>query len=418
MDKNRTLYERRVELTIDGRTVRAREGETILDACRSLEIDTPVLCFVENLPPVNVCRVCVVEVEGSRTLVPACSRKVEPGMIVHTDTPRVRLSRKLVLEFLASSVDLSLCERADDYIKRYEVDPARFGAVDRGLAAEDRDSARAGRRRECEPGAVATVAVPVKIDNDLYVRDYSKCILCYACVNACGEDAQNTFAIAVAGRGFDARISTEFAVPLPDSACVYCGNCIGVCPTGALMFKSEFDMRAAGTWDESRQERVDTICPYCGVGCVLTLHTQDNQIVKATSPLDSDVTNGHLCVKGRFGWAYVQNREAVDEISANGEASSGFESSANQAASSRVDARVRGESSAVAGDVAIKKSAVGGAAATEVSANSVDVATKKASAGVAAPSDVSAHSGDIASLNVNGSSDETQNDSNNARKSS
>ena len=94
----------------------------------------------------------------------------------------------------------------------------------------------------------------MKVDNDLYVRDYSKCILCYKCVEACGEDAQNTFAIAVAGRGFDARISTEQAVPLPESACVYCGNCIGVCPTGALMFKSEYDMREAGTWDESRPD--------------------------------------------------------------------------------------------------------------------------------------------------------------------
>ncbi len=321
MESNKSAFNRSVELTIDGRVVRVAEGATILDACRTLDVDTPVLCFVENMPPVNVCRVCVVEVEGSRTLVPACSRTVEPGMRVHTDTPRVRLSRKLVLELLGSSVDLSLCARAGDYIERYEADPARFGAIDRENSAGDRDSARAGRRRAGEPRAVASVAVPVKIDNNLYIRDYSKCILCYACVSACGEEAQNTFAIAVAGRGFDARISTEFAVSLPDSACVYCGNCIGVCPTGALMFKSEFDMRSAGTWDESRQERVDTICPYCGVGCVLTLHTQDNQIVKATSPLDSDVTNGLLCVKGRFGWEFVQNREGDESGTRNGETS-------------------------------------------------------------------------------------------------
>ena len=102
------------------------------------------------------------------------------------------------------------------------------------------------------------------------MRDYGKCILCYKCVEACGIDAQNTFAIAVAGRGFDARISTEADVPLPDSACVYCGNCIGVCPTGALMFKREHDMRAAGQWDEARQRTTDTICSYCGVGCTLT----------------------------------------------------------------------------------------------------------------------------------------------------
>jgi len=147
------------------------------------------------------------------------------------------------------------------------------------------------------------------VDNDLYVRDYAKCIVCYKCVEACGTDAQNTFAIAVAGRGFDARISTEYDVPLPSSACVYCGNCIGVCPTGALMFKSEHDMRREGTWDASRQTATDTICPYCGVGCTLTVHAQDERIVKVTSPLDQAVTHGHLCVKGRFGWEFVNRRD-------------------------------------------------------------------------------------------------------------
>jgi predicted molibdopterin-dependent oxidoreductase YjgC len=146
------------------------------------------------------------------------------------------------------------------------------------------------------------------VDNELYVRDYERCVLCYKCVEACGVDAQNTFAIAVAGRGFDARISTEYAVPLDESACVYCGNCIGVCPTGALMFKSEYDMRAAGTWDESKQTVTDTICPYCGVGCTLSLTVQDNDIVRVMSPLDSSVTDGHLCIKGRFGFEFVQNR--------------------------------------------------------------------------------------------------------------
>jgi NADP-reducing hydrogenase subunit HndD len=131
-------------------------------------------------------------------------------------------------------------------------------------------------------------------------------------VEACGVDAQNTFAIAVAGRGFDARISTEADVPLPDSACVYCGNCIGVCPTGALMFKREHDMRATGQWDEARQHTTDTICSYCGVGCTLTLHVQDNRIVKVTSPADSSVTHGHLCIKGRFGFTFVEGPQSGD----------------------------------------------------------------------------------------------------------
>ena len=299
---------RTVELTIDGQSVAVPEGATLLDAARQLGIETPTLCFLENLTPVNVCRICVVEVEGSRTLVPACSRKAEPGMKVNTDSERVRLSRKLVLELLGSSVDLSTAPQIQGYMERYEAKPERFGPPAPPAGKGERDAARPGHHHP--PGAphdgcAATVGQPVKVDNDLYVRDYSKCIVCYKCVEACGTDAQNTFAIALAGRGFDARISTEYDVPLTDSACVYCGNCIGVCPTGALMFKSEFDMRQAGTWDEPRQTATDTICPYCGVGCTLTVHVQDEKIVKVTSPTDNGVTHGHLCIKGRFGWEWV-----------------------------------------------------------------------------------------------------------------
>jgi predicted molibdopterin-dependent oxidoreductase YjgC len=299
---------RQVELEVDGVGVRVPEGATLLDACHRQGIDTPTLCFLESLTPVNACRVCVVELEGSRTLVPACSRTAEPAMKVRTDTERVRLSRRMVLEFLASSVDLSTAPTAQAYLRRYEARPERYGPPAPPANAGERDQAVAGHHSAPRPGA-ATVAQPVKLDNELYVRDYSKCILCYKCVEACGKDAQNSFAIAVAGRGFDARISTEFASPLTDSACVYCGNCIGVCPTGALMFKSEHDLRAAGRWDESRQARTTTVCTYCGVGCNLELHVQDNRIVKVTSPFGHDVTRGHLCIKGRFGWQSVQARE-------------------------------------------------------------------------------------------------------------
>ena len=251
-------------LTIDGREVTVPEGTTILDACGGRGGDIPTLCYGETITPKNACRVCMVEVEGSRVLVPSCSRKVEDGMVVRTRSERVDHSRRLVLELLGSSVDLSLTERVDEWNDEYGAEPSRFG-----------------------PDA-ETVAQPVKVDNDLYVRDYAKCILCYQCV--------------------DARVSTENDVPLPDSACVYCGNCIQVCPTGALMFKTEFDMRAAGTWDEERQTTTDTICAFCGVGCNLTLHVQDNEIVKVSSPPDSPITHGNLCIKGRFGFQHAQNR--------------------------------------------------------------------------------------------------------------
>jgi len=305
---------RRVEIEIDGETVLVTEGASLLHALRQQGIETPTLCYLENLTPVNVCRVCVVEVEGARALVPACSRQVEAGMVVRTGTERVRHARKLVLELLASSVDLSLAGPSTKrWIAEYGADPARFGPP--APPTMDRDSRQTAHHHPTDGSRAETVHQPVKVDNDLYVRDYSRCILCYKCVEACGEDAQNTFAIAVAGRGFDARISTEHNVPLPDSACVFCGNCIGVCPTGALMFKTEHDMRQAGTWDESRQTVTETICPYCGVGCSLQLHVQEGRIVKAASPLDHDITRGHLCIKGRFGWEFVNRRDRADQDS-------------------------------------------------------------------------------------------------------
>ncbi len=297
-----------IEITLDGRTVAVPSGSTILDACRAEGIDVPTLCFLESLTPVNVCRVCVVEVTGSRVLVPACSRRVEAGMEVETGSERVRHSRRLVLELLASSVDLSLAPGVAEMMAEYEADPARFGVPAPPAGAGVREARHPGHHDPPSGVRAETVAQPLKVDNDLYVRDYSRCILCYKCVEACGTDAQNTFAIAVAGRGFDARISTEYDAPLTSSACVYCGNCIGVCPTGALMFRSEHEMRAAGTWDEAAQAATDTICPYCGVGCTLTLHVQDNSVVKVTSPMDSSVAGGHLCIKGRFGFQFVQER--------------------------------------------------------------------------------------------------------------
>lgn len=280
----------RVVLSVDGETVDVAAGSTILDACAARGIDTPTLCFGDTIVARNVCRVCVVEVAGSRALVPSCSRAVEPGMEVLTNSPRVRHARRLVLELLGSSVDLSLTAEAAAWTEAYGADPGRFG-----------------------PGA-ETVAAPAKIDNDLYVRNYSRCILCYQCVDACGEQWQHTFAIAIAGRGFASTVSTEHDVALTESACVYCGNCIEVCPTGALMFRSEHEMRASGTWDESRQTRTDTICAYCGVGCTLTLHVQHgvgdvdlrDRIVKVTSPHANDVTAGNLCIKGRFGFDHVE----------------------------------------------------------------------------------------------------------------
>ena len=275
------MSDKSVSLHIDDQLVTVPEGTTILEAARTVDIDIPTLCWAENLTPVNVCRLCVVEAEGARTLIPACSRTCEEGAAVHTDSERVRDNRRMVLELLDSANDLSQSEELQSLISDYGADKDRY----------------------TDP---ATAATAPKVEDDLFVRAYERCVLCYKCVEACGEDAQFTFAIAIAERGFDARVSTEHDVPLPESACVYCGNCIGVCPTNALQFKSEFDMREAANWRPEEQSVTETICSFCGVGCTLELHTQDNKIVKVTSPADHSVTSGHLCVKGRFGWQYVQ----------------------------------------------------------------------------------------------------------------
>ncbi|GMQ98371.1 MAG: 2Fe-2S iron-sulfur cluster-binding protein [Acidimicrobiia bacterium] len=274
-----------IEITIDGRPVAVSQGTTILEASATIDVEIPTLCYLETLTPFNSCRVCVVEVAGSRNLVPACSREVTPDMDITTGSPRVRAIRKTVYELLASTVDMSLAdETTRDAMARYDVEPDRWGEWAR-------------TRRD------------VKIEDELYIRDYDKCIMCYRCVAACGPDAQNTFAIDVGGRGLAATITTEFDITLPESACVYCGNCVGVCPTGALMFTSEYRMREAGTWDENEQTVTTTICSFCGIGCNLDLHVQDNRIVKVTSPLDHSVTSGHLCIKGRFGYSYVQSED-------------------------------------------------------------------------------------------------------------
>ena len=271
----------KVTLSVDGRPVEVPAGASVLEACTAAGIDTPTICYAENLTPVNVCRVCVVELDGSRTLIPSCSRRADDGMVIQTDSERVRHSRKMVLEFLGSGVDLSQADELAPWIEHYGAEPDRYGPT------------------------VKKMEEPIRIQDDLYIRDYDKCVLCYRCVEACGDDAQHTFAIAVSGRGFGARISTEYDTALPDSACVYCGNCVAVCPTNALQFKTEFDLRQAANWRPEDQSVTRTVCSYCGVGCNLELHVQDERIVKVTSPVDHEVTSGHLCIKGRFGWQYV-----------------------------------------------------------------------------------------------------------------
>ena len=291
-----------ISISIDGHPVTVTEGTSILEACEMLGVDTPALCHMDTLEPAYACRACVVEV-GEGALIPACARNVEESMEVATTSDRVTRSRRLVFELLGSATSVQWTSgETGRWAEQLGVATDRFGSA---AAESERPLPHPGHHPPASAAVAATVREPVKIEDDLYVRDYSACILCFRCVDACGEQHQNTFAIATIGRGFDTRISTEFDASLPESACVYCGNCIAVCPTGALVGRTQWDLRQADQWDPSRQETRRSVCGYCGVGCNLEVTTQDGRIVEVTSPRDHDVTLGNLCVKGRFGWQFV-----------------------------------------------------------------------------------------------------------------
>jgi NADH dehydrogenase/NADH:ubiquinone oxidoreductase subunit G len=206
-----------VTLTINGRTVRVPEGTTILDAAQEVGVEIPAICYHPSLTANAVCRLCTVEVVGSRVLQPACVVPAAQDMVVNTDTERVNAARRVILELLASTVDLSEAPEIQAYMAQYGVDAARFSD---------------GARRE----------FALYDDNPFYVRDYNQCVMCWRCIQVCAEDVQHTFALTWGSRGLDSHVATAFGQPMPDTTCVFCGNCVGVCPTGALKGKIEFEL--------------------------------------------------------------------------------------------------------------------------------------------------------------------------------
>lgn len=204
-----------IHLTIDGHEISAEQGKTLLEVAREIGKDIPTICFHEATTANALCRICVVEVEGQRVLQPACVVKAGAGMKVQTRSEKVIRARRTILEMLASTMDLSEAPEIQNMMYEYGASSSRFPEAE---------------RRESE----------VIDDNPMYVRDYSKCLLCWRCVQVCADDAQYTFAISFDGRGFDTQIGTFFDKTIPETSCVLCGQCVGVCPTGALKPKREF----------------------------------------------------------------------------------------------------------------------------------------------------------------------------------
>jgi NADH dehydrogenase/NADH:ubiquinone oxidoreductase subunit G len=206
-----------LSLTLNGQPLEVPAGTTILSAAKQAGVEVPTICFHPNLTANAVCRLCVVEVAGARTLQPACVVPVAEGMVVDTESERVRTSRRVILELLASTVDLGEAPEIQGHVAQYQADPGRFGG---------------GKRRD----------FPVYDDNPFYIRDYAQCVMCWRCIQVCADDVQFTYALTWGGRGVGSHVATFFDEDMPDTSCVFCGNCVGVCPTGALKGKVEFTL--------------------------------------------------------------------------------------------------------------------------------------------------------------------------------
>lgn len=204
-----------ITFVMDGKEITIEDGATLLVAARENGIDIPTICWHEATTANGLCRMCVVEVEGMRLLQPACIVKAAANMKVQTQSEKVIRARKTILEMLASTMDLSDAPEILTMMDEYGASASRFpDAV----------------RRESE----------IKDDNPMYIRDYSKCLLCWRCVQVCADDAQYTYALNFEGRGYETQIGTFFDKSIPETTCVLCGQCVGVCPTGALKPKRQY----------------------------------------------------------------------------------------------------------------------------------------------------------------------------------
>jgi formate dehydrogenase major subunit len=283
-------------LTLNGKTVDFEPGQTILEVALANSIVIPTLCHLKGCRATGACRICLVEVAGARALVASCSTPAENGMNVKTDTERVRRTRRLTVELLLASGkhNCITCERSgnctlQDLAYKYGVDDIRFPVTPQPHTTED--------------------------NNPFIIRDFTRCILCGRCVQAC-QDVQVNRAISFGYRGPKAKIIAGMDTRYDLSDCVFCGQCVQACPVGALVEKKG---KFLGRENDIRKVR--TTCPYCGVGCQLWLHVKEKKIVKVTGVESGSPNKGRLCVKGRFGYDFIYSEERLKTplIKENGE---------------------------------------------------------------------------------------------------
>src|SRR5881396_4113232 len=268
-----------VEFKLNGKTVVGRSDETLIETAKHYGIDIPHLCYKEGMRPDGNCRACVVEVKGERVLAPSCCRYPKDGMEVTTDSARAVASQKMVLELLLSDIpekSYTLDSELDHWAKQLKVGKPRFES-----------------RHQPKPD-LSHAAIAVNLD---------ACIQCTRCLRACREEQVNDV-IGYAFRGEHSKIVFDFDDPMGESTCVACGECVQACPTGALMPAVMLDENQ--TRVTYADKKVDSLCPFCGVGCQVTYQVKDDKVIYAEGR-DGPANHNRLCVKGRFGFDYIHH---------------------------------------------------------------------------------------------------------------
>jgi formate dehydrogenase major subunit len=273
-------------LSLDGKTVEFTPGQSILEVAQDNGIDIPTLCNLKGTRATGSCRICVVEVKGARTLMASCSTPAAQGMEVSTNTEMIHKTRKLITELLISSGthNCMTCESNGDC--RLQDLSYRYGITEM-------------------PFPESPQLYPKETENPFIIRDFSRCILCGRCVQACNEVVVNR-AIDLGYRGSKSKVVTGGDGPYQLSDCVFCGQCLEVCPVGALTAK-----KAKGLGRPWEVTKVRTTCPYCGVGCQQWLHMKDGRIAKVTAVEDAMPNQGRLCVKGRFAYDFIYSEDRL-----------------------------------------------------------------------------------------------------------
>lgn len=297
-------------IIMDGRALHFASDQTLLEVATANGIRIPTLCHLNGTTPTGACRICVVEVQGARTLLPACSTPAADGMQVQTHSPKVIEARRTILSLLLASGHHN-CSAASGTHPQWtdfqiQVQHADHSAELCPVWGDCRLQELAYEYQvEVKPEDQATSPYPMELVNPLIIRDFSRCILCGRCVQACNEVQVNR-AISFGYRGAQSKIVAAGDRPLIESDCVFCGECVQACPVGALVEK-----KARNHWRPWLTEKIRTTCPYCGVGCQQLLHVQNGRIVKVTGVEEAQPNQGRLCVKGRFGYDFIYSEERL-----------------------------------------------------------------------------------------------------------